>query len=153
LGCIYLSALFIHGDRKPAPHDRSLWLPCLGVLIISLVTPLEYIYIPPVLPRSDHSQDIGLILFAGGLVFYLLSLQSAEPWSINRNLSAFKASRWFAMIMRLVLCPISASLLLVVFGLGIGYSSWIGLLVIFVLVLPGLFNWMRAIDQQVHRFE
>ena len=146
VGCLYLGPMFIQTRPGPEPKDRSLWLPALGALIISLVTPLEYRFLPPVLPRSDHLQDIGIILFAGGLAFYLLSLQSAEPWHIP----IFKDARKFTTIDRIVLCPISASLLLFVFGLGIGYSSLMGLLVIFVLVLPGLFNRMHGSDQRVN---
>jgi len=133
VGCLYLGALFIQPKPEPEPHDRSLWLPTLGALIICLITPLEYRFLPPVLPRSDHAQDIGMILFAGGLAFYLLSLHAAEPW----RCSQCKDSRKFTTIYRIALCPISARLLLFVFGLGIGYSSLMGLLVIFVLVLPG----------------
>ncbi len=150
IGCIYLGGSIIQTGRKQPLHDRSLWLPCLGIMIISLVTPLEYIFLPPVLPRSDQAQDIGLILVAGGLIFYLVSLRSAEPWQSPGRRAASRRIRSFSMILRLVLCPISASLLLFVFGLGVGYSSWIGLLVIFILVLPGLIHRIYIIDRDVH---
>ena len=152
IGCIYLAALFIAAGKAQPPGDRSLWLPALGVLIIGLVTPMEYLFLPPVLPRSDHAQDVGLILAAGGLVFYLLALQSLEPWQISGQRPAFHGLRSFSAILMMILCPIPASLLLFVFGLGIGYSSWIGLLVIFVLVLPGLYRQMlRRITHEGHK--
>ncbi len=150
IGSIYLGALCLQPQGDTQPRDRSLWLPGLGALIISLVTPLEYLFLPPVLPRGDHQQDIGLILDAGGLAFYLLSLRSDKPWKATFQTLAFLDSRSFSTILRMVLCPISASLLLFVLGLGIGYSSWIGLLLIFVFVLPGLIHRMKIVDRSVH---
>ena len=149
VGCLYLGILFIQTRPEPEPRDRSLWLPTLGALIISLVTPLEYRFLPPVLPRSDHAQDIGMILFAGGLAFYLLSLRSHKSWQNQFSQHWTKDSRSTSMIWQLILCPISASLLLFVFALGIGYSSFIGLSIIVLLVLPGLIYHMKTND---HRF-
>ncbi len=138
LGCIYLGALFLRSNGgESQPRDPSLWLPILGALIISLVTPLEYLFLPPILPRSDHAQDIGLILCAGGLAFYLLSLHAAEPRAGLANRTP-EAALSFSPLLRMVLRPISASLLLFALGLGIGYSSLIGLSITLLMVLPGL---------------
>lgn len=148
IGSLYLGALSLQCDGIGRNSDRLLWLPGLGVLIISLVTPLEYIFLPPVLPRSDHAQNIGLILFAGGLAFYLLSLHSEQPWSLPSKRLSFRNIPSMATFWHMIFCPISASLLLVTLALGIGYSSLIGLGMLFVVVLPGLFNKINRIDQQ-----
>ena len=46
VGCLVLGVLFLKDRKDDQPDDRSLWLPTTGVLIISLITPLEYLYLP-----------------------------------------------------------------------------------------------------------
>jgi len=146
IACIYLGSLFNSSEEKWQSQDHSLWLPCIGTLMIGLVTPLEYLYLPETLPRNDYFQDVGLILIAGGLAFYLLSLRSRQPWKTQFNQSRFIGTQSVLIICRLVLSPASASLLLFVIGLGIGYSSLIGLSVMFLLVLPGLIYGTKMIN-------
>lgn len=140
LSSLSLGVLQLQINKDQWRMDRSLWLPCFSALAISLITPLEYLYLPSVLPRSDYTQDIGLILFAGGLAFYLLALQSKNPWrAINPE-----PGRQRFPLRATILCPISASLLLFGLGLGIGFSSWIGLLLSVILLFPGLLYGMRT---------
>jgi hypothetical protein len=137
VGCLYLGGLSLVPEEERLARDRSLWLPCIGALLISLVTPLEYLYLPEVLPRSDAFQDIGIILSIGGLAFYLLSLRSPHPWQAQGS------RRFSAVLRRMALNPISAGLLLFLFALGIGYSSLIGLALLVLLVLPGVYKMTR----------
>ncbi len=134
IGCISLGILSPRSGGKQQNSDQSLWLPSLGVLVISLVTPVEYLFLSPMLPRGDNTQDVGLILFAGGMVFYLLALRSPEAQmaSIKRSNSKDPSP---PTVWRLFLYPIPASLMLTMIGLGIGYSSLVGLLLLFLLVL------------------
>ncbi len=146
VGSLSLSVLYFQVSEDQRRSDRSLWLPCFSALVISLITPLEYLYLPSVLPRSDHAQDIGLILFAGGLAFFLLSLQSKKPWQYIEQ----PPGRKRLQLRSTILCPISASLLLFGLSLGVGYSSWTGLLVSLGLLLPGLLYRMTAVNRQNH---
>ncbi len=148
MGCIYLGTLSIRRDGKTRAADRSLWLPISGVLLISLITPLEYTLLPSVLPRSDLYQDIGLILFAGGLAFFLLSLVSNDPWKMNPRRSLPGDPHKLPALIRILFTPRSIGLLLYGLALAIGYSSWMGFLVILLLVLPGLFNRVHMMDQK-----
>jgi hypothetical protein len=141
IGCLSLGVLFLQDATAEQHADRTLWLPCLAALVISLITPLEYLYLPNVLPRSDHAQDIGLILFAGGLAFYLLSLQSTNTWHAYK--SAPDRNRF--PLLSTILCPTSASLLLFGLGLGIGFSSWIGLVLSVILLFPCLLYRMTVV--------
>lgn len=133
-GCISLGILSVQGRGDYKESDRSLLLPCFSALAISLITPLEYLYLPSVLPRTECAQDIGLILCAGALAFYLLSLQSNSLRQRFHNIH----NRKRLSLLSTVLYPISASLLLFGLGLGIGFSSWSGLLVSLILLFPGL---------------
>ena len=108
VGCLSLGVLFLQKNVTELHADRTLWLPCFAALVVSLITPLEYLYLPSVLPRSDHAQDIGVILCAGGLAFYLLSLQSKDPWHSTGPIP----SRNRIPLLSTILCPLYASLLL-----------------------------------------
>ncbi len=134
IGCISLGILFVQAGEDQKNTDRSLWLPCFSALVICLITPIEYLYLPSDLPHSERAQDIGMILLAGALAFYILSLQSKKPW---RQSESARGRKQLTLLSTLV-CPISASLLLFGIGLGVGYSSWIGLLLSLVLLAPGL---------------
>jgi hypothetical protein len=140
ISCLSFGVLFLQTADAGQKADRSLWLPCFAALMISLIAPLEYLYLPSVLPRSDHAQDIGLILFAGGLAFYLLSLQSKKPWQPIGPVSR----RRRGPLLSTLLCPISASLLLFGLGLGIGFSSCSALLMNLFLLFPGLLHRMSV---------
>lgn len=142
IGCIYLGMFFVQEEKVPISRGRSLWLPSAGILLICLVTPLEYLCMPPFLPRVDLSQDIGLILFAGGLAFYLLSLRSASLWNVPTEQAFFGGSRFVSTLQFMLRCPTTASLLLFGVALSIGYSSLLGLLVFLLIVLPGLTLWV-----------
>ncbi len=133
IGCISLGALDLSKEREAEKSDRSLWLGAAAALLLSLVTPLEYLLAPPILPRSDHAQDIGLILFAGGLAFYLLSLQPSRP-------SAGGKPNWHAG------WPVIASVLLFGLGLGIGFSSLAGLLVLALFLLPVMVRRVNRVN-------
>lgn len=146
IGCLSLGVLSAQASEGQSRTDQSLWLPCFSALIISLITPLEYLYMPSVLPRSDHVQDVGLILFAGGLAFYLVSLQSKNPW---RPLKPGLVRKRFPLLST-ILCPIPASLLLFGLGLCIGFSSAIGLLLILILLFPSLLYRMGIPNQWNH---
>jgi hypothetical protein len=146
VGSIYLGALTMQTERVKQPGNHFLWLPSFAVFIISLVTPLEYLFLPELLPRSDQLQDIGLILFAGGLAFYLVSLCANNTGPISSEQTGVNPSHRDKMILQTILCPLSASVLLTGFGMGIGYSSLIGLLVIVLVVVPALLIWKNAIN-------
>jgi protein-S-isoprenylcysteine O-methyltransferase Ste14 len=139
------------GERQM--RDRSLWLPVIGVLVMSLVTPLEYLYMTPVLERSDHAQDIGLILFVGGICFYLLLLNSPGSTNIPRKPAGKPPRQLCVGIMQWAYRPIFACLLLFALGLSIGYASLIGFLLLFILVLPGLVYRMKLEDRELRMIE
>jgi protein-S-isoprenylcysteine O-methyltransferase Ste14 len=146
---ISLGILFIHDTTRGKPRDRSLWLPTFGVLAMSLVTPLEYLYMSPTLARNDYLQDLGLILFAGGLSFYLLILGSPTAGNSQRHDPLPKYTHRHPLALRWACHPGFASLMLFALGLSIGYSSLIGLCMVFFLELPGLIFWMRSEDQKI----
>ncbi len=150
-GVITLGLLFLHDPSQKQARDRSLWLPIFSVLALSLVTPLEYLYLTPSLARNDLIQDIGLILFAGGLSLYLLMLNSPVSRVIRKVTTSLKVKGDRPLLIRWICHPGFASLVLLALGLCIGYSSLIGILMVFFLLLPGLVLWMKAEDRKLQR--
>lgn len=146
IGCIQLGTLLRPGEGSRQKTERSLWLPWIGVLLVSLVTPLEFMFMPAVLPRSDATQDLGLIFFAGGLIFSLFTFHSAQPgYAPFHTPNPAQPQPAFPLghaLVRTLLTPAAVSLLLLVIGLGIGYSSFLGILLLFFMVLPGLLHRM-----------
>ncbi len=147
-GAITLGILSLQDSAKRQPRDRSPWLPLFSVLALSLVTPLEYLYLEPTLARSDYLQDIGLILFAGGLSFYLLMLKEPKTGTMPKTASSTHCGHLLKII-QWAFHPGFASLALLALGLSIGYSSLIGLLMVFFLLFPGLILWMKAEDRKL----
>ncbi len=140
-GSISLAILFFSDAGQKPARGRSFWLPVLGVLLIGLVAPLEYLYAAPILDRSHLLQDLGLILFVCGFCFTLLMISSGRI--------AFTPDRLSTGITQWVWRPAFASLMLFALGLSIGYSSLVGLLVAFLLVLPGLICSMALEDRDL----
>jgi protein-S-isoprenylcysteine O-methyltransferase Ste14 len=147
IGAISLGILAFQeaGDQRTV--DRSLWLPLFGVLAISLVTPLEYLFLSPLVSRSDHLEDTGLILCAGGLCFYLLLLHRHDRQMSEEGFTWRTVSRPWTGVMRWICRPIFATLALTALGISIGYASWIGLLIAGLLVIPGLVYRMKMEDR------
>jgi hypothetical protein len=136
---ILLGILFIVYPAPRQLNDGSLWISAFGFMIITLVTPLEYLFWTPLLPRSDLTQDIGLILFLAGICVYLLFPGKLIPGNdgdaqhINQNFNPFQSDSFTGKIF-----PFHASLLLLTTGLCIGFSSLVGLIMEFLWVFPGL---------------
>jgi hypothetical protein len=141
-GCIHLGTLFINNEGRQSKGSLFLWLPYIGVLSICLLTPLEYLFLPAVLPRSDYTQDVGLVLFSGGIVMVLLSLKDRDSWRMafpKRPSNATRLADPFAHgLVRLLLCPAAVGPFLLISGLGVGYSSILGLLLLLPMVLSRL---------------
>jgi hypothetical protein len=148
VGGIILGVLFLKEPAEGQQRDRSLWLPLFGVLAISLITPLEYLYLPPVLSRSDHAQDIGFILCVGGIFVYLLQLKSSRPARKMQSAQKFVPIPPRMGIRGWIYRPIFASLILFTLGLSIGYTSLLGLSAVLLLVLPGLVYRMIREDRE-----
>jgi protein-S-isoprenylcysteine O-methyltransferase Ste14 len=111
------------GDREEK-GDRTFWLALPGLLGVFFAPPLEWVYLPAVLPRAPWMQAAGLalVLAAAGLRFWARAgarLVQNGPYRYVRH-------------------PAYTSLVLAALGVALGYSSWIGLAAVLVLLLPAL---------------
>jgi protein-S-isoprenylcysteine O-methyltransferase Ste14 len=118
--------------------DRSFWLILPGFLVVFFGAPLEYLYLPVMLPRTITMQVIGLVLIGASILLriwtrlalrgmYTGHVQVQEGHRLVRE-GPYRFARH----------PGYTGFVLMALGLGLGYSSLIGLVAIPVLMLPGL---------------
>jgi protein-S-isoprenylcysteine O-methyltransferase Ste14 len=135
---IYLAASKMGNVLNVESSDRSLWLIGPGFLVALTAAPLEYMYLPPLLPRTHAVEFIGLWLIGTGL-----GLRLWMRWVLGQRYAGPLQGRISQHLVqtgpyRFLRHPGYASLGLMTIGLCVGYSSLIGLLAILALLLPGV---------------
>ncbi len=124
--------------------DRSFWAILPGFLVVFLAPPLEWMYLPVVLPRTLWMQIAGLVL--------ILAAMALRIW-VRAHLRGLYSGHVEVQVgHRLVQSgpygfvrhPGYTGFLLMALGLAVGYSSWIGLAALPVLLLPGLAYRMKV---------
>lgn len=124
--------------------DRSFWVILPGFLIVFFAPPLEWLYLPAVLPRLVWMQAAGL-----GLI---LSAVALRVWT-RAHLRGLYSGHVEVQVghrlvqsgpYRFVRHPGYTGFLLMTLGVAIGYSSLIGLAAVPVLLLPGLAYRMKV---------
>jgi protein-S-isoprenylcysteine O-methyltransferase Ste14 len=118
--------------------NRSFWWILPGFIAVFFAPPLEFLHLPAFLPRG-----IGMEL-AGMLVILLgLAIRIWTRLTIGGMYSGYVQIRVHHVLVtdgpyHYVRHPGYAGFVLMALGLAIGYSSWIGLAAIPLLLLPGL---------------
>jgi protein-S-isoprenylcysteine O-methyltransferase Ste14 len=118
--------------------DRSFWVILPGFLIVFFAPPLEWMYLPPVIPHTSGLQWIGLGL--------LLSCLALRIWARTHIRSLYSGHVEVKAEHKLIMSgpyrwlrhPGYTGYLLLALGFAVGYSSLVGLVAIAVLLLPGL---------------
>jgi protein-S-isoprenylcysteine O-methyltransferase Ste14 len=124
--------------------DRSFWLILPGFLAVFFAPPLEWMYLPDLLPRATEMQVAGLTLLLIGFVFRVWS-RSHIRGLYSGHLEVQTDHRLIQSgPYRLVRHPGYTGFLLMTLGVVIGYSSVIGLAGIVLLLLPGLAHRMQV---------
>jgi protein-S-isoprenylcysteine O-methyltransferase Ste14 len=124
--------------------DRSFWAILPGFLVVFFAPPLEWMYLPVVLPRTLWMQIAGLVLILAAMVLriwvraHLRGLYSGHvEVQVGHRLVQ---SGPYGFVRH----PGYTGFLLLALGLAVGYSSWIGLAALPVLLLPGLAYRMKV---------
>ncbi len=124
--------------------DRSFWLILPGFLAVFFASPLEWMYLPELLPHSLGMQIAGicLVLVALGLRIWA---RSAIRGLYSGHVEVLAGHRLVqGGPYRFVRHPGYTGFVLLVLGVALGYASWIGLASIPLLLLPGLVYRMRV---------
>jgi len=127
--------------------DRSFWLIVIGMIAAFFLPPLEYIFVPTVVPRAEWLQVTGLILIVLGTVLFI--------WA-RRTLGKFYSGHVSVVAgqplvqsgpYHFIRHPAYAGYFLMSLGIALGYSSLAGLASVLFLLLPTIIYRLRVEDQ------
>lgn len=115
--------------------DLSFWLILPGVLVAFFAPPLEWMYLPSLLPHPFWFQIAGVVLILAGITLRVWARAHIQGLSNYAKIQA-DCRLISSGPYRVVHYPGYAGFLLLTLGVAIGYSSWIGLVAITILLLP-----------------
>jgi len=129
---------------KEERGDRSFWIFSAGMMAAFYLPPVEYLYFAPVLPRTSWLSISGAVLVVLGIVLFIWARRA-----LGKNYSGHLSVQQEQVLVqggpyRLLLHPAYTGYLLMALGLGVGYSSIAGLVVILALLLPSLIYRIRV---------
>lgn len=118
--------------------DRSFWVVVIGFIVVAYGAPLEYLYLPPILPRGPTAQFLGIALVGLGAGLHTWARITlgrqftghVQIWASHRLVTGGPY--------RFIRHPAYAAYLLLGLGFAIGFSSLIGLFGAPLLMFPGL---------------
>lgn len=130
--------------QREEAGDRSFWLILPGFIMVFFGPPLEYLFLPELLPRNVWFQWFGL-----GLIGWGLLLRVWTRLAIKEMYSGHIAIQEGHRLVQngpyqYIRHPGYAGFILMASGVSFAYSSLVGLLAIFVLLLPGLVYRMKV---------
>jgi protein-S-isoprenylcysteine O-methyltransferase Ste14 len=132
------------GTRRTEPGYRSFWWILPGFIAIFFAPPLEYIFLPALLPRGIGMELAGLVIILTGL-----SIRAWTRMTLGGMYSGYLRVTVGHVLVTdgpylFVRHPGYTGFVIMAIGLCIGYASLIGLAVISVLLLPGLAYRMQV---------
>jgi len=118
--------------------DRSFWLVQPGFLLVFYASPIEYLIMSQIIPRTEWLQVVGLVLISTSMFLHgwaRLALRGMFTGHIQvqKDHPLIQQGPY-----RVIRHPAYAGYIIMALGLAIGYSSVIGLAGIPLLLLPGL---------------
>ncbi len=137
-GAIYLAVTQSDQGSLHEKGDRSLWLLALGFAVVFFGAPLEWLFLPNLLPRGLIDQVLGLGLIVAGLLLRawtrpVLGRHYQGHLQVRRGQRLVRQGPY-----RFVRHPGYTGFVLLALGLALGFSSVIALAAIPLLLLPGL---------------
>lgn len=133
--------------RKEERGDRSFWLVQPGFILAIFGAPLEYLFLPALLPRPAWFPALGLVMVILGIIL-LVWARRAIQGQFTGHLQIQPEHRLVQDgPYRFVRHPAYLGYLLLALGIGIGYSSLIAIGAVIVLLLPGLVYRLRVEEE------
>jgi len=132
------------GATRTETGNRSFWWIIPGFVAIFFAPPLEFLFLPALLPRNLVMELAGLVIILLGLTFRIWT-----RLTIGGMYSGYLRVKVGHVLVtdgpyRLVRHPGYTGFVIMALGLCIGYSSLIGLAAVPVLLLPGLAYRMKV---------
>ncbi|RPI86970.1 MAG: isoprenylcysteine carboxylmethyltransferase family protein [Chloroflexi bacterium] len=139
--------------RREETGDRSFWLVQPGFLIAIFGAPIEYLFLPGLLPRVIWMQVIGLLMLGISVALHSWARQAIRG-QFSGHLQIQPEHRLVKNgPYRYIRHPAYLGYLLMALGIAISYSSLISIGAVLVLLLPGLAYRMRVEEKLLaHEF-
>ena len=123
---------------KEESNDRSFWLIVIGMISAFFLPPIEYLFLPAVLPRIYWMQVTGLTLIVFGSALFIWARRALGKFysghvSVVEGQPLVQSGPY-----RFIRHPAYAGYILIALGLSLGYSSLAGLAAILFLLLPSV---------------
>jgi protein-S-isoprenylcysteine O-methyltransferase Ste14 len=144
-GVIYLwRNQVIEDSTRNEAGNRSFWWILPGFVAVFFGPPLEFLHLPVILPRGIGMELAGLLIILLGLIIRVWT-----RLTIGGMYTGYVQIRVHHVLVtdgpyHFVRHPGYAGFVLMALGFAIGYSSWIGLAAIPLLLRPGLAYRMRV---------
>lgn len=124
--------------------DRSFWLITLGMISVFYLSPLEYIYIVALLPRTVWVEGFGMVLVLLGSVLFVwarraLGVNYSGHVSVKHGQELVQHGPY-----HIIRHPAYMGYLLMALGIATGYSSIAGLAATLAFLLPSLFYRVKV---------
>lgn len=138
----------IPGDITQAEQsDRSFWMITLAMMAVFYLSPLEYIYLTPELPRTVWMEYTGMGLFIFGIGMFVwarrtLGANYSGHLSVKEGQELIQSGPY-----RMIRHPAYAGYLLMALGLALGYSSLAGIASTVLVLLPCMIYRMYIEDR------
>lgn len=134
--------------------DCSFWLILPGFLVVFYASPVEYLYLPGIIPgaRATGMQIVGLVLIALSIVLFTWARLALRGLYSGR----LRVTADHALVQHgpyhVIRHPAYASYIIMCVGIAIGFSSLIGLVAVPLLLVPG-FIYRIAVEDSLLKAE
>ena len=124
------------GVTQQETGDCSFWLISLAMIAVFYLSPIEYLYFPPVFPRTTLAKITGVLLVILGTLLFVWARRTLGT-SYSGHVSTEEGQDLVqAGPYRYIRHPAYAGYLLMALGISKGYSSLVGLLSVVIFLVP-----------------
>jgi protein-S-isoprenylcysteine O-methyltransferase Ste14 len=123
--------------------DRSFWFLVLGMAPVFYLSPLEYLYFPFRITRMDILEFVGFIAFLAGIILFVWARHTLGNAYSGHLLVSDEQILITSGPYHVIRHPAYAGFFLITLGITLGYSSWLSLVCILVLLVPGMVYRIR----------
>jgi len=126
--------------------DRSFWPIALGLMTVFFLSPFEFLYFATFLPRTDWMEVIGVGLVLLGSTLFVwarrtLGTHYSGHISVKKEQELVHSGPY-----QIIRHPAYAGYLWMALGLALGYSSFLGFISIFFILMPAVIYRIRVED-------
>lgn len=124
--------------------DLSFWLILPGMIASSFLSPVEFLYLPVWIARNLLMQTAGLLLVGISVALFIWARRSTRGNYSGHLMTTANQELVQSGPYRFVRHPAYAAYLLMSLGVGLGYSSLIGIFSVLILLLPAMIYRVRV---------